>query len=244
RTDSVLSNAAGMRLSAKRREFADRDRRKIDTDRQIVRNALIGRKPPIGSRVGSKKRWTEMELLLNEFGKEKRFTPVRDLMTRASSAIQCMKPCFMMSPLSLSKFLPPKQISFDLLVIDEASQMRPEDALGGLLRAQQVIVVGDQKQLPPTDFFSRSDDVQPTADDDEDFEDIDDESILEACQKAFRQVRMLRWHYRSRCESLIAFSNKEFYRGELITFPTARPNLFSVDLMRAGGSYDARRNPA
>jgi very-short-patch-repair endonuclease len=244
RTDPVLSNTAGMRLSAKRHEFADRDRRKIDADREIVRSALVGGKPPTGSRVGPKKKWTEMELLLNEFGKEKTSTRVRGLMTRASGAIQCMKPCFMMSPLSLSKFLPPKQISFDLLVIDEASQMRPEDALGGLLRAQQVIVVGDQKQLPPTDFFSRSDEVQPVDSDDEDFEDIEDESILEACQKAFRQVRMLKWHYRSRCESLIAFSNKEFYRGELITFPTARPNLFSVDLVRVGGSYDARRNPA
>jgi very-short-patch-repair endonuclease len=244
RTNPVLSEATGMRLSAKRREFADRDRRKLDMDRQIVRSALISIRPPIGSRTGSKKKWTEMELLLSEFGKEKGFTPVRDLVTRASSAIRCMKPCLMMSPLSLAKFLPSRQISFDLLVIDEASQMRPEDALGGLLRAQQVIVVGDQKQLPPTDFFSRSDDGPSAAGDDEDFEDIDDESILEACQKTFRQVRMLRWHYRSRCESLITFSNKEFYRNDLITFPTARPGSFSIDLVCVGGNYEARRNPA
>jgi hypothetical protein len=244
RTDPVLSSAAGTRLNAKRREFADRDRRKIDADRQIVRDELIGIKPPIGSRDGSRKNWTEMELLQNEFGKEKRFIAVRDLMTRATGAVRCMKPCFMMSPLSLAKYLPPTRMSFDLLVIDEASQMRPEDALGGLLRAQQVIVVGDQKQLPPTDFFSRSDDVQSVAGADEDFEDIDDESILEACQKTFRQVRMLRWHYRSRCESLIAFSNKEFYRNDLITFPTARPNSFSIDLVRVSGSYEARRNAA
>jgi very-short-patch-repair endonuclease len=240
----VLSNAVGIRLSAKRREFADRDRRKLETDRGIVRGSLIGKKPPIGSRVGPKKKWTDMELLSNEFGKEKRFTPVRELMTRASSAIRCMKPCFMMSPLSLAKFLPPRPMCFDLLVIDEASQMRPEDALGGLLRAQQEVIVGDQKQLPPTDFFSRSDEIQSATGDDEDFEDIDDESILEACKKTFRQVRMLRWHYRSRCESLIAFSNKEFYGNDLITFPTARPNSFSVDLVRIGGNYEARRNPA
>jgi very-short-patch-repair endonuclease len=245
RTDPSLSQAAGTRLSGKRHEFADRDRQKLERDREIVRNALLGVKPPIGSRIGPKKKWTEMELLHNEFGKETRFTPVRELMIRASGAIQCLKPCFMMSPLSLAKFLPPTRLTFDLLVIDEASQMRPEDAIGGLLRAKQVIVVGDQKQLPPTDFFSRADDTpssEPAADDD--FEDIDDESILEACQKTFRQVRMLRWHYRSRCESLIAFSNKEFYRNDLITFPMARPNSFSVDLVKVGGSYEARRNPA
>ena len=67
-----------------------------------------------------------------------------------------LKPCFMMSPLSLAKFLKPSEVGFDLLVIDEASQMRPEDALGGMLRAKQIVVVGDPKQLPPTDFFMRS----------------------------------------------------------------------------------------
>ena len=243
RTDPVLSKVSGMQLSAKRREFVDRDRQKIETDRKNVRNALIGIKPPVGSREGPRKKWTQMELLLNEFGKEKRFSPVRDLMKRASNAIQCMKPCFMMSPLSLAKFLPPNQLRFDLLVVDEASQMRPEDALGGLLRAGQVIVVGDQKQLPPTDFFHRNGELESSGDDDN-FDDVDDESILEVCQKTFRQVRMLRWHYRSRCESLIAFCNKEFYRNELITFPTARPNSFSVDLVKVGGIYEARRNPA
>jgi len=243
RTNPVLSKVSGVQLSAKRREFVDRDYQKIEADRKIVRNALISTKPPIGSREGPRKKWTQMELLLNEFGKEKRFCPVRDLMTRASNAVQRMKPCFMMSPLSLAKFLPPNGLRFDLLVVDEASQMRPEDALGGLLRAGQVIVVGDQKQLPPTDFFHRSEESMSSSDDDS-FDDIDDESILEVCQKTFRQVRMLRWHYRSRCESLIAFCNKEFYHNELITFPTARPNSFSVDVVKVGGNYEAHRNPA
>ena len=157
RTDPVLSKTSGLRLSAKRQEFAERDRRKLEIDREIVRNTVIAAKPPIGSRIGPRAKWTEMELLLNEFGKEKRFFPVRELMSWASNAIQCMKPCFMMSPLSLAKFLPANKLNFDLLVIDEASQMRPEDAFGGLLRAKQVIVVGDQKQLPPTDFFFRND---------------------------------------------------------------------------------------
>src|SRR5690606_14428748 len=103
--------------------------------------------------------------------KERKFVPVRQLVARAGQAMLAMKPCFMMSPLSLAKFLPPGSIEFDVLVIDEASQMRPEDALGGLLRAKQVVVVGDQKQLPPTDFFARSGGGDTTSTEEEDFED-------------------------------------------------------------------------
>jgi superfamily I DNA and/or RNA helicase len=116
------------------------------------------------------------------------------------------------------------------------------DEAGGshrvVLRTKQVVVVGDAKQLPPTDFFQRSE----TASEDDDFVDVDDESILAACQQMFRKTRLLRGHYRSRCESLIAFSNKEFYRNGLITFPTARPNAFSIELVPVAGNYDASRN--
>ena len=97
-----------------------------------------------------------MRLLGNEFSKVRRFTPVRQLLARAGRAIQTLKPCFMMSPLSLAKFVAAGNLEFDLLVIDEASQMRPEDALGGMLRTKQIVVVGDPKQLPPTDFFARA----------------------------------------------------------------------------------------
>ncbi|CAL8969045.1 ATP-dependent RecD-like DNA helicase [Rhodoplanes serenus] len=241
RTDPVLAQANGLRIEARRQDFIQRDRQKIEIDRARVKEALMAAQPPNGIRNGPRSTWTEMELLHNEFGKEKRFVPVRDLMQRASTAVQALTPCFMMSPLSLAKFLPPDKIDFDLVVIDEASQMRPEDALGGMLRARQLVVVGDQKQLPPTDFFSRSSDE---VSDDDEFEDLDDESILEACQKTFRLTRLLRWHYRSRCESLISFSNREFYKGELITFPMAKPGSFSIDLIRVNGSYEARRNPA
>ena len=119
--------------------------------------------------------------------------------------------------------------------------MKPEDALGGMLRVKQIVVVGDQKQLPPTDFFNRSSESAP----DDDFDYIDDESIPEGCQKTFHEVRRLRWHYRSRCESLIRFSNENFYKDSpLITFPAAKPGLFSIDLVRVDGVYQARRNVA
>ena len=244
RSDAGLRRASGLRLEAQRKAFVEQDRGKIAHDRATLRNAVQAVVPPIGRRSGPRKTWTEMQLIQNEFNKERKFVPVRDLIARAGKAMLALKPCFMMSPLSLAKFLPPGSIEFDLLVIDEASQMRPEDALGGLLRVKQIVVVGDQKQLPPTDFFNRSggDDTSGAAEE-EDFEDVDDESILEACQKTFNHSRMLRWHYRSRCESLIAFSNAMFYGNELITFPMARPGSFSVELRKVQGAYEARRNP-
>jgi superfamily I DNA and/or RNA helicase len=97
-----------------------------------------------------------MGMLKNEFQKQARFVPVRTLVKRAPQSLQALKPCFMMSPLSLAKFVPPDGLEFDLLVIDEASQMRPEDAFGAFLRCKQVVVVGDAKQLPPTEFFNRA----------------------------------------------------------------------------------------
>ena len=158
-TAASLPNAIGKRSRATRLQ---------------VRAKLLQRQPFGGTNVGRKSSWTEMALLSNEFGKQTRFTPVRSILARAGRSVQALMPCFMMSPLSLAKFIPAKALEFDLLVIDEASQMRPEDALGGMLRAKKIVVVGDQKQLPPTDFFSRS--TEPGSE--EEFEDIDDEINL------------------------------------------------------------------
>jgi superfamily I DNA and/or RNA helicase len=117
---------------------------------------LISRLPVSGTNAGPRRDWTEMGMLKNEFQKQARFVPVRTLVKRAPQSLQALKPCFMMSPLSLAKFVPPDGLEFDLLVIDEASQMRPEDAFGAFLRCKQVVVVGDAKQLPPTEFFNRA----------------------------------------------------------------------------------------
>jgi len=238
---SALQDNTGSSLEVRRQQFAEKDRSKIKDDRLRIKASLLTKKPFPGSDFGKKKTWTEMALLDHEIAKQKRFVPVRTLLAQAGKSIQALKPCFMMSPLSLAKFMKAGSLSFDILVIDEASQMRPEDALGAMLRSKQIVVVGDQKQLPPTDFFARSGDAG-TGDDD-DFEDLDDESILESCQKTFGQRRPLRWHYRSRCESLIRFSNEQFYRRELITFPASKPSSFSIDLVRVQGTFQARCNP-
>ncbi len=241
RSAEALQDNTGSSLEARRKQFAEKDRSKIRDDRLRIKAKLLTKRPLPGSNFGQRKTWTEMALLGNEIAKQKRFVPVRTLLAQAGKSIQALKPCFMMSPLSLAKFMKAGSLSFDILVIDEASQMRPEDALGAMLRSKQIVVVGDQKQLPPTDFFARSGDGG--SGDDDDFEDLDDESILESCQKTFGQRRPLRWHYRSRCESLIRFSNEQFYRRELITFPASKPSSFSIDLVRVQGTFQARCNP-
>ncbi len=165
--------------------------------------------------------WT----LRREFEKKRRHLPIRELMLHAGNAIQAIKPVFMMSPLSIATYLAPGSVRFDLVVFDEASQVRPVDALGALMRADQAVVVGDSQQLPPTRFF---DTVTQSEDDDDESMTADIESILGLFRAQGAPDRMLRWHYRSRHESLIAVSNREFYENGLVVFPSpdgGRENL-------------------
>lgn len=164
-------------------------------------------------------------VLNGEFAKKRNHLPIRQLIKRAGPAIQALKPVFMMSPLSVAQFLEPGGLEFDLLVIDEASQIEPVDALGAVARAKQIVVVGDTRQLPPTRFFARATGNAP--DNDNDNEDEDDnvatqdvESILSLCLARGLPQRMLRWHYRSKHQSLIAVSNKEFYENKLFIVPS------------------------
>ncbi len=158
----------------------------------------------------------QMGVLLREFQKKRRHMPVRRLLQEAGHAIQAIKPVFMMSPLSIAKYLPPGSVTFDMVVFDEASQVRPVDALGAILRGNQAIVVGDSKQLPPTSFFDRMGDDET----EEASHTSDLESILGLFCSRGAPERMLRWHYRSRHESLITVSNHEFYDDRLVVFPS------------------------
>lgn len=158
----------------------------------------------------------EMAVLRAELNKKRRHMPIRQLIDKAGRAIQQIKPVFMMSPMSIANFLPPGKVEFDVVVFDEASQVKAVDAFGAIMRGKQVVVVGDTRQMPPTDFFSR--DVEL---DDEDAATADIESILSMFKAAGSQERYLRWHYRSRHESLIAVSNVEFYDSKLVVFPSA-----------------------
>jgi very-short-patch-repair endonuclease len=121
--------------------------------------------------------------------------------------------------MSVAQFLEPGRLQFDLVLMDEASQIRPEEALGAVARGAQIVVVGDQMQLPPTSFFQRLS-MDGASEDDEEAEDVQQESVLEAAAARFYPQRMLKWHYRSEHGSLISFSNHEFYDDELTVFPS------------------------
>ena len=161
----------------------------------------------------------DMALIRRELNKKRNKMPIRRLLLKASSSILKIKPVFMMSPISVASFLPPKEVVFDLVVFDEASQVRPVEAFGALLRAKQIVVVGDSKQLPPTNFFdnltNKYDEVN-----DEDYDVSNMESILTLLLAMNIPQRTLSWHYRSRNRSLISLSNNEFYEGELKVFPS------------------------
>lgn len=236
-----LQTGTGIEIEKRRDQFRDLDRGLQKRQQAALKAKLLQRQPFAGSDQGSKKTWTEMHCLRNEFTKQ-RHAPIRSIITRAGRSIQALKPCFMMSPLSLAKFLQADTLKFDIMIIDEASQMRPEDSIGALLRADQIVVVGDPKQLPPSDFFARIGVADTTPDDDDD--DVNAESILDWCARTYSSPRRLKWHYRSQCESLIAFSNRHFYDNNLITFPTSRPDAFSVNLVSLLGNYRKGRNPA
>ncbi len=170
---------------------------------------------PAGVRGGRVRDLSERYLLEHEASKRTRHIPIRQLLERASNALVALKPCFMMGPMSVAQYLAPGQIEFDLVVMDEASQIKPQDALGAIARGAQLVVVGDPKQLPPTSFFDRV----VEQDDDEATAIEESESILDATLPMF-DLRRLRWHYRSRHQSLIAFSNHSFYDGNLVLFPS------------------------
>lgn len=156
-------------------------------------------------------------VLKREFSKKRRHKPIRKLIEECGNVIQDIKPVFMMSPLSVSTYLPPDSIQFDLVIFDEASQVKPVDAFSPLLRGKQAVVVGDSKQLPPTSFF----DTDLDLDDEEEQSDTGDmESILGLFEGQGVPSKMLRWHYRSEHESLIAVSNFEFYDNDLVLFPS------------------------
>jgi len=211
--DSELGRFDGELHQRLVQEFAQLDRESLHANRVQVVQTHHRRLPARDGGVGP------VGVLRSEMAKRRGHLPIRRLMTEAAPAIQALKPVFMMSPLSIAQFLPPGKLTFDVLVMDEASQIQPVDALGAIARCRQVVVVGDERQLPPTTFFSK------ITEGDEDDEDAtapvsDIESILGLFKARGLSQRMLRWHYRSRHQSLIAVSNSQFYENKLYIVPS------------------------
>lgn len=240
-----LLRFTGLTQEAMREEFIRYDKEIINLNRQRLARRS-DRLPPRGNGSGPVSQWTDLALIKNEISKKKRHIPIRQLIRRAANALQSLKPCFMMSPLSVAQYLAPGQLRFDLVLMDEASQLKPEDALGAVARGGQLIVVGDPKQLPPSTFFERRlEGDEDEATDGETLSVEEHESILDVASALYQPIRQLRWHYRSRHGSLIAFSNREFYRGRLLLFPSpfpGRPDLGVKFRFVEDGLYEDRRN--
>lgn len=179
---------------------------------QKVISSLVHDLPPSAS----VPRQSELGLLRHQMGLQRPSRSIRDMIGAMPESFGKLAPCVLMSPLSIAQYLPTNQALFDVVIFDEASQIATWDAVGAIARGRQTIIVGDPKQLPPTNFFGRND---GDSDDVPEF-DRDLESILDEATASGLPTRRLRWHYRSRHESLIAFSNWHYYENNLITFPS------------------------
>lgn len=212
------------------KEFRIRDKKvqELASD-QILRKATHGlpNKDAVPRR-------SELGTLRHQLGLQRPSLSIRKLIEGMPTAFTKLAPCMLMSPLSVAQYLPADQTQFDVVIFDEASQITTWDAVGAIARAKQSIIVGDPKQLPPTNFFGRTDD--------EDLDDLaeyekDLPSILEEAEAAGLPPIQLNWHYRSRDESLISFSNHHYYGGRLITFPSPKTESDALVFHKNNGVY-------
>lgn len=209
-------------------QFWASDIMQFDVNKSKIKSKLSKKRPAIDLLSSD----SLASLILNEEDKKGKLKSIRQLLKETKELVQKIKPCFLMSPLSVSTFLTANDIEFDLIIFDEASQIFPQDALGAIYRGKQLIVVGDSKQMPPSNFFNNEIDNTVSS---------EYESILEMAINTLPQIR-LRWHYRSKFEQLIAFSNRNFYEKELITFPSAltKKDDIGLDYCKVDGIYDRK----
>ncbi len=234
----LLGRFEGGAHSAQVNEFCVLDKQALESNKRAVATRLRRRtQEQLLSAAG------ESKFLRDQMSRMRGHQPVRQLVQRGFHAVRAIKPCFLMSPMTVAQTLDTKH-QFDIVIFDEASQLTCEDALGSIARGQQLVVVGDPKQLPPTNFFAAQlGEIEVKEDEDGEplFEDL--ESILELAQAAGLYGAQLRWHYRSRHESLIAYSNQNFYESSLLTFPSVDRNVSRFGLSFehvAGAQYEGK----
>jgi len=199
--------------------FAHLDRLSVAAAPAWLRSRLLAH-PNRPRADGSAPPTSELGIVLGQAHKKRGHLPLRKLFSKVPTLLPRLKPCMMMSPLAVSTYLSGPNVTFDAVIFDEASQVRPHDAICAVYRGRQLVVAGDPKQLPPTSFFDRATDADADPDD-ENTGTAGFESLLDVCLSLGIVRKRLRWHYRSRHEGLIAFSNKFFYDGALVTFPSA-----------------------
>lgn len=227
--ETVIRNFVSVEHEKRIGDFRALDRQFTDATRAWVRASLCAGMPR-SEEVPRQSEWGDLR---HEINKKKQHMPLRELIQKIPSVLGKLAPCLLMSPLSIAQYLTTNASAFDLVVFDEASQIPVWDAIGAMARGKQVVMVGDPKQLPPTAFFDRAE----SSDDDADVEG-DLESILDECMGANLPTMNLAWHYRSRHESLIAFSNHRYYGGGLVTFPSPVADDRAVSFHHVDGVYE------
>lgn len=217
--------------------FKQKDKLKFEISKAEIVSKLTHSRPNLNDTYEG----SQVAILKREAFKKTRQKPVRTLLSEIDELSQILKPCFLMSPLSVSTYLNGSDCEFDVAIFDEASQIFPWDALGSIYRVNQVIIVGDSKQMPPSNFFNNSvfNDDDLSSDDDS----LDFESILDLGLATF-STESLKWHYRSKTEELITFSNKHFYNGNLVSFPLANKyeSNMGVEYIHVDGVYNRKTN--
>lgn len=227
--DPILKSFVPAEHERRIKTFCMLDEKFAQLTSQYVRAKLCGGLP---SEEDAKK-GSELGVLRRELEKKRAHKALRQLISEMPTALTQITPCLLMSPLSIAQYLSADQSMFDVVIFDEASQITVWDAIGAISRGKNVIVVGDTQQLPPTNFFNRQDDDDVREDVEQDLA-----SILDEFLGAGVPQLALNWHYRSKYESLIAFSNQRFYNGNLVTFPSPITEDRAVRLMPVDGVYD------
>jgi Superfamily I DNA and RNA helicases and helicase subunits len=175
---------------------------------------------------------TEMAILKRNIKNHGRGNSIRHIIDLIPTLLGRLCPCMLMSPMSVAQYIDLYGEKFDIVIFDEASQIPTADAVGAVSRGKSLIVVGDPKQMPPTNFFN----TNAISEDEADLDDM--ESILDDCIALSIPSRYLTYHYRSKHESLIAFSNREYYGNKLFTFPSVDNRVSKVTYQAVDGAYD------
>jgi superfamily I DNA and/or RNA helicase/very-short-patch-repair endonuclease len=210
--NSILRKFSGQAQQLLIDKFNDNDSRIIERNKYEIAKNLALNWIEYANNLLNK---ADLQIMNHEINKKKKHKPIRILIREIPELLQTIKPCWMMSPLSVSQLIETENsnnLEFDLVIFDEASQIRTEDAISSIYRGKQLILAGDSNQLPPTNFFNY-------ISDDDDYENSSFESVLDECA-VFLESRTLNWHYRSRHEDLIKFSNYHIYDNQLVTFPS------------------------
>lgn len=192
--------------------------------------ATLSAQVPVSGSAGASS--SELGILKRAIKSNGRMMSIRKLFNEIPALLRRLCPCMLMSPISVAQYIDPSFPKFDLVVFDEASQLPTSEAVGTIARGENVVIVGDPNQLPPTSFF-KSNRI-----DEENIENEDLESLLDDCLSISMPQMYLKWHYRSRHESLIAFSNMKYYDNKLYTFPSPNDRVSAVKLVHIDGYYD------